>query len=61
MIFISIHCGHNATVGLSINGKLVSVISEERITRIKNFEGFPIESLRYLKSFYLKRRCIQNF
>ena len=54
MIFISIHCGHNATVGLSINGKLVSVISEERITRIKNFEGFPIESLRFLKSFYLK-------
>ena len=42
MIFISIHCGHNATVGLSINGKLVSVISEERITRIKNFEGFQM-------------------
>ena len=54
MIFIAIQSGHNATVGLSINGEVVAVISEERITRIKNYEGFPVESLRFIKSQYLK-------
>ena len=53
MIFIAIQSGHNSTVGLSIDGKIVSIVSEERITRIKNFEGFPVESLRFIKSFYL--------
>ena len=53
MIFIAIQCGHNSTIGLSIDGKIISVISEERITRKKNFEGFPIESLKYIKSKYL--------
>lgn len=54
MIFVAIHYGHNATVGLSIDGKIVSVISEERITRIKNVVGFPVESLRYIKKTYLE-------
>ena len=54
MIFISIHYGHNATVGLSINGQVKALISEERITRIKNFIGFPIESLRLIKKKYLE-------
>jgi predicted NodU family carbamoyl transferase len=53
MIFIAIQSGHNATVGLSKNGELVALISEERITRQKNFAGFPSESLRYVKSKYL--------
>ena len=53
MIFIAIQSGHNATVGLSKNGELLALISEERITRKKNFAGFPLESLRYLKSKYL--------
>ncbi len=53
MIFIAIQSGHNATVGLSKNGELIALISEERITRKKNFAGFPSESLRYLKSKYL--------
>ena len=42
MIFIAIQSGHNSTVGLSIDGEIISVISEERITRKKNFEGFPV-------------------
>ena len=53
MIFIAIQSGHNSTVGLSIDGEIISVISEERITRKKNFEGFPVESLKYIKSKYL--------
>ena len=53
MIFLSIHYGHNATIGLSIDGEIKALISEERITRVKNFVGFPIESLRLVKEKYL--------
>ena len=53
MIFLAIHIGHNATVALSINGKIVSVISEERITRIKNFTGFPNKSIEFIKQKFL--------
>ena len=45
--------GYMDVVGLSKNGELIALISEERITRKKNFAGFPSESLRYLKSKYL--------
>ncbi len=53
MIFLAIHIGHNATVALSINGKIISVISEERITRIKNFTGFPNKSIEFIKKKFL--------
>ena len=53
MICLAIHCGHNATAALSINGEIIAIISEERITRIKNYTGFPVESLRFIKSKYL--------
>ena len=53
MIYIAIHCGHNATAGLSINGEIIALISEERITRIKNYVGFPVESIRFIKEKYL--------
>ena len=53
MIFVAIQSGHNATVGLSKDGEIIAVISEERITRKKNYEGFPSESLSFIKSKYL--------
>ena len=52
MIFLSIHYGHNATVALSIKGEIVCVLSEERVTRIKNFTGYPVEAIKkVLKKF----------
>ena len=54
MIFLAIHYGHNATVALSVNGKIISVISEEKITRIKNTICFPVESLKYIKKNHLE-------
>ena len=42
MIFLAIHIGHNATVALSINGKIVSVISEERITESRTLQASQI-------------------
>ena len=53
MNFLSIHTGHNATVILSMNGKIISAISEERITRIKNVIGFPVNSIKFIKEKYL--------
>jgi predicted NodU family carbamoyl transferase len=50
---ISIHVGHNATVGLTIDGLLTSVIHEERITRKKNFTGFPLAALKFTITKYL--------
>ena len=53
MKIISIHVGHNATVGLTIDGLLTSVIHEERITRKKNFTGFPLAALKFTITKYL--------
>jgi carbamoyltransferase len=49
MNILGIHDGHVASVALLIDGKIVKVIEEERLTRIKGDSGFPIKSLEYLK------------
>ena len=50
--FISIHYGHNATVAYSNNGEILSIISEERISRIKNHTGFPEKALNFILKKY---------
>jgi carbamoyltransferase len=50
---ICLNIGHNATVGLSIDGSLVSLVHEERITRKKNYTGFPAVALRFVMAKYL--------
>ncbi|MDR3048981.1 MAG: hypothetical protein LBV16_03975, partial [Elusimicrobiota bacterium] len=52
-IVLSIHYGHNATVGLSIDGEIVCLISEERLNRIKNSYGYPARALEYVVNKYL--------
>ena len=42
---LGIHDGHNASVCLLENGKVIFAIQEERLNRIKNFWGFPRESV----------------
>ena len=41
MIILGIHPGHNCTACLMKDGKIVVAISEERLIRIKNAEGYP--------------------
>lgn len=53
MKFLSIYLGHNCTAGISINGELKFIKSEERFNRIKNCVGFPVETIRYIKKKYL--------
>lgn len=48
MNILGISYGHNATVALVIDGKLVFCQSEERFNRIKNSTGFPSLTLEYL-------------
>ncbi|MEI6654787.1 MAG: carbamoyltransferase C-terminal domain-containing protein [Verrucomicrobiota bacterium] len=50
---LAIHYGHNCTVGLSIDGEVVSLLSEERLCRIKNATGFPIQTIRETVDRYL--------
>lgn len=39
---LGIHDGHNSTAALLKEGKLVDVLQEERLKRIKNIGGFPV-------------------
>ncbi|WP_299455629.1 carbamoyltransferase C-terminal domain-containing protein [uncultured Microscilla sp.] len=46
MKILGVHDGHNASVCLTIDGKIEYLIQEERIAREKNMAGFPESSLR---------------
>ena len=46
MIILGIHDGHNSGVSLFKNGRLLSAISEEKISRKKNEYGFPVNSIK---------------
>ena len=58
MIILGINAGHGASAALMINGKIEIVFQEERLTKIKNFQGYPklsIEKcLKYIVSLNLK-------
>jgi carbamoyltransferase len=45
---IGIHDGHNSSVALFDDNSIVYALSEERLTRIKNKGGIPINALRRL-------------
>jgi len=45
MIILSIHPGHNSTVGLLEEGRLVGLLSQEKIDNIKNSAAFPKDAM----------------
>ncbi len=49
--YIGLHVGHNASVALMINGKIKYCLQEERFAKIKNFCGFPKQSLNFLEKY----------
>lgn len=61
MRIIGVNDGHNASVALSINGKIVFALSEERPKRLKNFWGFPDQSLNYIYENHCKKNNIDFF
>lgn len=52
MNVLGINDGHNASVSLIENGKIITVLEEERFTRQKGDTGFPKNCLNYLFKFY---------
>lgn len=52
MIVIGIYDGHNSSAALSIDGRIVCAVQEERFTKRKNETGFPINALRYILNKY---------
>lgn len=48
MIVLGIHDGHTAAAALAMRGEIVAAAQEERFTRIKNWAGFPAQSVRYV-------------
>jgi carbamoyltransferase len=48
MKIIGISYGHNATVCLVEDGEITFIQSEERLNRLKNSSGFPVETLDFI-------------
>lgn len=46
MRVIGISDSHNSTAALYEDGRLVSAVAEERLTRVKNWMGFPEQSIK---------------
>lgn len=61
MKILSICDGHNASVALSIDGEVVFAISEERLTREKNYFGWPKESLEYIHNNICSLQSVDRF
>ncbi len=55
MKILSIHCGHNATAALLDGDRVVAAISEERFNRLKNYSGFPFESVEWIMKNFLQK------
>jgi carbamoyltransferase len=51
MNIIGINVSHNASACLMINGEIVIAAQEERFTKIKNFCGYPKQSVDYCLAF----------
>ena len=51
MYILGIHTCHNSTAALLKDGKIIGCVSEERFVRIKNYWGFPVNSVKYLLDF----------
>lgn len=47
MNILGINDGHLSTACLLIDGKVVSCVSEEKFTKVKNQLGFPVRSVKY--------------
>jgi len=55
MLILGLSDSHDASVTLIDNGKVLAAISEERLTRRKRQQGFPYNSLAYIKGFIAGR------
>ena len=58
-ILLGINWEQNSTVALMVNGKIISCVSEERFSRVKNDERYPKKAIDWiLKSNKIKKKEI---
>ena len=56
MIILGINISHNSSACIMINGELKLAIQEERLTKIKNFTGYPKKSIDFCLEFLKKNQ-----
>jgi carbamoyltransferase len=44
---LGINCAHDAAAALIVDGRLVVAVAEERLQRVKHYEGFPRQAIDY--------------
>ena len=54
--FLGIHVGHNASASLMVNGKIIFAFQEERFRKIKNFMGYPSQSIKEIMKHVIKKK-----
>ena len=54
MVVMVINTGHGASAALMINGVVTRVFLEERSTKIKNFHGYPLNSIKNCIDYCIK-------
>ena len=47
MIILGVHCGHDSSAAIVVDGVIIADVAEERFTRIKNDTSFPINAINY--------------
>ncbi len=52
MYILGVHYGHDATLALMKDGEIIECMSEERLTRLKKYVGFPHKALAYIEKKY---------
>ena len=61
MVYLGINVSHGASAALMINGKIEIVFQEERITKIKNFNGYPKRSIDCCVAYAAERKLEKGF
>jgi carbamoyltransferase len=60
-VILGINWEQNSSAAPMINGKIVGCTSEERFSRVKNDERYPLQSINYLiKNFSIKSQDINT-
>ena len=58
MNILSITDGYNASASLMVDGEIVLALQEERFNEIKNYTGYPFQSVKYCLNYLKKNKLI---
>ena len=58
MIFLGINISHNASAALMKDGKIIFALQEERFTNVKNFNGYPKQSIDYCIKYVKEKKNV---